>query len=427
MTWTNNLLIASFHGIEFDIVSIDDNAPRALARHSYPYQDGADVEDMGRDARRISVQAIFFGEDYEVRLQAFIKALEKRGSDVLVHPVFGKIAHVQVVEYHVHHDGENRDQCTISIEFEESVPAQPFFSRQLASQKADAIDTAATSTVAASAGVLVGQFNMLTALADTGALNALARLNALRGQAVMLLTNLNAEVRGIVSSIADPIRSAIGFVADVTALTQSLIDIVPNDLGFLQNYAQSVFGRVDRLLSPSIVSATSIAASGSGGSVVSATTYPVSTAQLTADTQVLITHIAVQRAVIKSQVVGLVLASESIEPTLTPQQVESLVTVVRAAISDAIAAARVRYGIDDCRRITEPLKTLALTVQESGRAVILARSPLIARVIDAPAPLRLLAHRWYGDHTRSLELLRLNNLRMPNALNTGDVLNVYSK
>jgi prophage DNA circulation protein len=262
-------------------------------------------------------------------------------------------------------------------------------------------------------------------LADSGALNGLARLNALRGQAITFLTGLNAEVRGIVSSISDPIRNALGFVADVTALTQSLIDVVPTELGFLQNYAQSTFGRVDRLLASS--SLTASPSSASGASPATTTAYPVSTVQLAADTQVLTVHIATQRAVIKSQVASLVLASESIEPTLTPQQVESLVNAARASVTDAITLARVRYTIDDCRRITEPLKSLALAVQEAGRAVILARPPLVSRVVDAPAPLRLLAHRWYGDHTRSMELLRLNNLRLPNAINTGDVLNVYTQ
>ncbi|WP_295756004.1 DNA circularization N-terminal domain-containing protein [Undibacterium sp.] len=421
MTWANNLLTASFRDIEFDTISTDDAAPRALARHSYPYQDGEDIEDMGRNARKFSVQAIFFGDDYQDRLKEFTDVLDERGSGVLVHPIFGNIDRAQVVEYRVKHEADSVDSCTVSIEFEESTTSQPFFSRQLSSQKADAVDSAADDAANASAGVMTSEVNDLQEQADTGALSALARVNALRGQAVAFLTNINAEVRGIVASISDPIRGVISFVADITSLTQSLIDIVPNELEFLQNYAQSVFGRADRLLSPSsVVLASSSAA-------VATSTYPVPTAQLLADTQILTTHIAVQRAVIKSQVISLVLASESIEPTLTPKQIETLVTTARAAINDAIIAARVRYGVDNCRRITEPLKTLALAVQESGRAVILARPPLVTRTLDAPAPLRVLAHRWYGDHTRSVELIRLNNLRLPNALNAGDVINVYTK
>lgn len=378
---------------------------------------------MGRNARKFSVQATFFGADYESRLQTFITALDQRGSAILVHPVFGNIDKAQVADYRIHHEADNRDSCNISIEFEESVPAQAFFSRQLASQKADAIDSAATAAGTASAAVLTKQFGSVAALADNGSLSALSRVNALRGQATALLTNLNAEVHGIVSSTADPIRGAIGFVADLTALSQSLIDAVPNTLEFLQNYAKTTFERADRLLSPAAVTLPGVTAP----SVTPAVAYPVSSAQLAADAQVLTTHIAVQRAVVKAQVVSLVLASESSAPTLTPQQLESLVNTARAAINDAMATARSRYGADVSRIITEPLKTLALSVQESSRAVILARPPLLARTISTPAPLRLLAHYWYGDHTRSLEIVRLNNLRLPNALNVGDVLNVYSK
>jgi prophage DNA circulation protein len=423
MTWANNLLEASFRGVVFDVISIDDAAPRALAHHSYPYQDGEDIEDMGLNARKFSVQAIFFGDDYQDLLKAFTDVLDQRGSGVLVHPVFGNIERVQTAEYRLKHEADSVDSCTVSIEFEVSTTSQPFFSHQLASQKADAIDDAALLTDTASAGIVVKQFNALAAVADSGALSGLARVGLLQGQALALLSNLNAEVRGIVSSGSDPIRNVLGFISDVTALTQSLIDIVPTNLEFLQNYAQSSLGRADRLLSPSAVM---LPVSASSAPTV-ATSYPVSSAQLAADTQILTTHIAVQRAVVKSQTVGLVLASEAIEPTLTPQQIETLVTTARAAINDAIVAARVRYGVDNCRRITEPLKTLALAVQESGRAVILARPPLVTRTLDAPAPLRVLAHRWYGDHTRSVELIRLNNLRLPNALNAGDVINVYTK
>ena len=227
MTWENNLLTAAFRDVEFVMVSIDDAATRALARHSYPYKDGADVEDMGRDARRFSVHAIFFGDDYESRLQIFIDALDVRGAGPLVHPVFGNIEKVQVADYRIHHDSDNPDACTITIEFEESIPAQPFFSRQLASQKADAIDSAAAAVEIAGIEVLIVQFDGLAMLAGTGALDALARLGALQGQAVAFLTNLNAEVRGIVASITDPIRGVIAFAADVKAFTQSLIDILP--------------------------------------------------------------------------------------------------------------------------------------------------------------------------------------------------------
>lgn len=418
MTWANNLLTASFRGVPFDVQSVDGEADRALARHAYPYKDGNDIEDMGRRSRRFSFKAIFYGDDYEIRLQKFLAALDERGPGVLVHPVYGNIEKAQVCGYKDRHQAEDVDACIVAVEFEESIPSQPFFSRQLSGQKADAVGAAALAASAASGKVLADKFASLVGLGDTGALSALARINALRSQAVGFLTNLKAQVGGVISSISNPIRAAIGFVADVTALTQSIIDAVPNELEYLQNYAQSTLNKVDSLLSDPFAA---------WKASTSAPTYPVSTLQLKADSQILETHILTERAAVKSQVVGLVLASEADEPTMTPQQIESLTNNARESINDAIAAARARYGVEESRAITEPLKTLALTVQEAGRAVILARPPLVVRKVEAPVPLRLLAHHWYGDHTRSLELQRLNNLRLPNAINAGDSLNAYSK
>jgi prophage DNA circulation protein len=79
------------------------------------------------------------------------------------------------------------------------------------------------------------------------------------------------------------------------------------------------------------------------------------------------------------------------------------------------------------RAITEPLKDLALVLQKAALAIIERRPPLIFRTLDGAGNLRLIAHLWYGDHSRAPELARLNNLRLPNALNKGDVLRGYAK
>lgn len=490
MTWADNLLPASFRTIEFDILSTEDEARRALARHSYPYTDGADVEDMGLEERKLSVKAIFYGDDYEERLQAFLSALDERGAGDLVHPVFGAMDSMQVNTYRVSHDEDRPDQCMVSIEFEQSVTEAPFFARALASQAADSIDDAADDVEDASAAALSAECGKVNGLSVAGAMDALSRVSAMRAQAVTFLLTLNSQVRGVLTSITDPIANVLGFISDVTALTQALIDEVPKQLEYLQNLANGTRNAVDRLLpvsstssisSPSSLSAVGSYASSGVPSVANAafsridqllatsslqpvvasqnnapgsysawvaaaaagtnaagipaaapaipasSVYPVSAAQSLADTQVLLVHIAVIRAVVKARVAAMVMASEAVTPLATPHQLEQLVAVVRADINDAIAQTRVRYGVEQARAITEPLKSLALTVQESGRATINARPPLIIRSVDSPAPLRLLAHLWYGSHTRALELQRLNKLRRPNAINAGDKINAYAK
>ncbi len=484
MTWADNLLPASFRAIEFDILSTEDEARRALARHSYPYTDGADVEDMGLEERKLSVKAIFYGDDYEARLRAFLAALDERGAGDLVHPVFGAMDRMQVNTYRVSHDEDRPDQCMVGIEFEQSVTAAPFFTRALASQAADSIDDAADAVADASAAALSAECGKVNGLSVAGAMDALSRVSAMRQQAVTFLLTLNSEVHGVLTSVTDPIANVLGFISDVTALTQALVDDVPKQLEYLRNLAKGTRNAVDRLLPvdstssvsalasstanciPSVANAAfsridqllstaslqpvvasqnnapgsysawiAAATAGTGAAGVQGTAislpassiFPVSAAQSLADTQVLLVHIAVTRAVVKARVAAMVMASEAVTPLSTPRQVEQLVTVVRAGINDAIAQTRSRYGVEQARAITEPLKSLALTVQESGRATINARPPMIVRSVDSPAPLRLLAHLWYGSHTRALELQRLNNLRHPNAINAGDKIHAYAK
>ncbi len=479
MTWANNLLPASFRDIEFDILSTEDEARHALARHAYPYKDGADVEDMGLEERKLSVKAIFYGDDYEQRLQNFLQALDKRGAGDLVHPIFGAMQGMQVNTYRVSHDEDRPDQCLIAIEFEQSVTETPFFVRELASQAADSVDDAADEAHAAADGVLEYETDSLSAMANGGALGAMSRISAMRQQAVAFLLNLNSEVHGVITSLTNPITNVLGFISDVTALTQSLIDEVPKQLEYLRNVANGTrnslnrllpsassgtspsiggtfvtsgipsvagvaFSRIDRLLAttslqpvvasqtnaPSSYVAWAAAQAGAGAStqtIPASSVFPVSAAQSQADTQVLLVHIAVVRAVLKARVAAMVMASEAVLPLSTPRQIEQLVTVVRAGINDAIGQTRVRYGLEQARPITEALKSLALAVQESGRTTINARPPLVVRTVESQAPLRLLAHQWYGSHERAVELQRLNNLRRPNALTIGDKINAYAK
>jgi prophage DNA circulation protein len=475
MTWAENLLPASFRAIEFDILSTEDEARRSLARHSYPYTDGADVEDMGMDPRQISVKAIFYGDDYETRLQEFMAALDQRDAGPLVHPVFGTMDSVQVSRYRIEHDADRPDSCTLSIDFEVSTAGAPFFDRTLASQTADAIDDCADEVEAASESALVDECDEVSELGAGGALDGLSRLSAMRQQAVSFLMNLNSEVHGVLTSITNPIGNVLGFVSDVTALTQSLIDAVPHELEYLQNLSRNTRNAINRLLPSSSGSshnatyasagiaetayaalqridqvlpmpslqpvlangasapanyaawaAAVAAANGNAGNAASPI-YPVSAAQSQADAMVLLTYIATKRAVLKARVASMVMSVEAVYPLTTPRQIEQLVTTVRAGIDDAMALARARYGLEQARSITEPLKTMALAVQESGRAIINARPPLIVRTVDAPTPLRLLAHRWYGDHSRALEIQRLNTLRSPNAITVGDKINAYAK
>ncbi|HID7877459.1 TPA: DNA circularization protein, partial [Pseudomonas aeruginosa] len=92
----------------------------------------------------------------------------------------------------------------------------------------------------------------------------------------------------------------------------------------------------------------------------------------------------------------------------------------------AILLHRRLYGVEEARPIIEGLRNTSALLQARARRVILMAPPLIERTVETPASLRLLAYRWYGDHTRASELLRLNpGLRTPYNIEAGEVLRAY--
>lgn len=119
--WTVPLQQASFKGVNFEVLAVADEFNRDIAEHSYPFMNGADLEDMGLQARQVQLQAIFFGKGYYVELQRFLKMVQSRGADVLVHPVLGRLPNMLLASASLRHDAENVNYATLDLTFRESV------------------------------------------------------------------------------------------------------------------------------------------------------------------------------------------------------------------------------------------------------------------------------------------------------------------
>lgn len=407
MAWINTLQYASFRGVFFDIVKVDDTADRSTAEHSYPYRDGADIEDMGRGARHINVEAVFYGLDYEAALQLFLELLDMPGSGPFVHPVFGNFEHVQVVRYSVHHEADNVDQASVTIEFVESTPSEPFFNRALPSQTANSVaQHGALATAAAT--------EAHSSLVDRArAANPLATLNALRTAMTGPLLAITAQ-SGVVLSGLDVLAYPRAWGNDISALVSGLLDIRDFGAKLTADWA-SIQSDLNAF---SIFSTPAKAAPAPVSAGITPTEQQVIAA--TAAT------IQVNTAVGLANAASYMLISESATPTLSPGAIEAVANTARTAIEVAIEQLRAIYGIDQSRPVTEPLKDQALAIQEAARQIIEARPPLIWRTVDTPGNFALLAHLWYGDHTRSAELYRLNGARSP-FVKSGDRIHAYAK
>lgn len=408
MAWADTLLEASFRGIEFDIVCTDDSADRATAEHAYPYLDGADVEDLGRGARKISMQAVFFGDDYEQQLKGFLQALDTAGEGDLVHPVFGVIF-AQLTSYRIHHEADNVDQATVALEFTESTPGNPFFDRSLPSQKADAISQHGSMASAAAISELASVVERLRAA------NPLAALDNLRQSMTGPLLAAMSQVQGVLTSGLDVLSYPRAWGNDVSALVGGILDARDFGTSLMADWSsiKSNLTLFDVFSAPPV----------SAPAQVSTSRTPTEAQAVAAAAVTVKVNVATGTA----EAAGLVLAAEAATPTLSPGEIEAIANAARSTVESAIADCRAIYPLETARAIAEPLKTQALAIQEAAAAIIEARPPLAVRTMEAPGNLRLIAHRLYGDHTRAPELFRLNNLRHSNFIQAGDKLNAYAR
>lgn len=404
MAWSESMLEASFRGIVFDCLVTDDSFDKALAEHSFPFVPGAEIEDMGRGPRRVSVQGFFYGDDYETALKEFIKALETPGAGEFVHPVFGSWKDAQVARGSIHHEADAIDQAQVSFELVESNAGNPFFAEQTAGQQADWVIIRGQTVRDTSALTLSGMVDTLKAL------NPLSQLTALRQELLAPIFELKAVAGGIVTAGLDAINYPLSWAGDLTSLAGGVMNVGNFSVGTLLADYRNAYTRLTNTLA-------------TGSTAVVIGSRPTEAGAI----QAAQTHVQIERATSLSDAAAAVLASEAQTATLTPVDVETVTNLARTELEAAIVQVRAVYPVETGKPIIESLKDTALALQQTAEAVIVARPPLLTRTVVAPVPLRLQAHLWYGDHTRADELQRLNNLRDPNFLMSHQDLLAYAR
>jgi prophage DNA circulation protein len=89
MSWEEELETASFDGVEFDVQKTTDSLMRRWSEHTYPFKDGADIDDMGREARPTKLTAVFIGQDASERLGKLVLVVDRGETATFQHPLFG--------------------------------------------------------------------------------------------------------------------------------------------------------------------------------------------------------------------------------------------------------------------------------------------------------------------------------------------------
>lgn len=443
MGWKTDLLEASFRGVRFDVEAVRDNGEKSLAVHEYPYRAGAEVEDLGRKARTISITALFWGTDYLSGVADLVEALEQTGPGELIHPVFGSVK-VAIRRWSIPHRADDPDYVAIEFEAVEAGLDNSFFDYKSARGTVEQTQTTLLSGVS-------GVIDEVSAA--VGEKLAVVRDYAQTAQATMQ-TYLTDAI-SIYDTGADFVRSALSYVAYPSAFVSDLLAAQ----AYVISDAQSITNAFSRVAAmsghlPSVgrtgitIKTTSRALGGTTGNYVGGTatgraeavlslprpqtadnspSYPAPTPGAGTVEDMVVAAVTATQTAQLAQAVGEVLEDELDAPTMTPAEIEAIVGDVRERVQASLDWCRAACPSDRVHAVSEKLRAVADAVQTLGSTVLETRPAIVEHVVDAECNTHLLAHKLYGDYTRAAEIVRLNpQLRNPNFIAKGQILHVYA-
>lgn len=400
MAWETELLTASFRGVEFTTKGVDDVLERSIAEHHYAYVNGANIEDLGEKARPMRFHAIFWGDDYEKRLHAFIVVLQQPGSGILVHPIFGART-AMLKTAHIKHSDELRDGVHIELHFVEDLPERPFF----ASSPFWAADASASAAQAAGEQ----HANVME--------QAMQKLS--NGMPVKTLSALNDSFGNQLSSLAKAVQYPL---AQITSLgTNVLANVRPflNDVQSIYQHLGNPLGQAINSAAPTRKIANWLATTNKASTMLDRFSKVADSAanwrSLQAPEQSLIQGVQMaqqaERVIAASSVndwSASMLGQQIDQPSFTPPQISDIASTARTFLKGAADGLAACYPLTAARPIAEGLRESAYQLQIAANAAINAKPPLTIRLTPTAGNMSLIAHALYGDASRAAELRRLN-------------------
>lgn len=441
MSWSETLMDASFRGVPLLVVDESLQWQRALSEHGTPFKDGDSVVDLGRGPRRVPMQLIVYGNNYEIELQNLLLALGQRGPGELIHPIYGSMSVVsQNVD--VKHVADRPDAAMVSLLFVEDTPDLPFFARQFEFVDIGVLEQEDQYRWQDGIFDLFGRVDSLVAEIQSwiggGWVGLIEKALGLPG-IFLRVQQLRSQILGVVFGVASMAKRPSAAFDPLTELfrtpTQirgSISDSTPTTSTALlaRSGVPATIPGADTLTTDAAQVANAFLISARQGVAPDADRLPdgMPDDPVEASAFALVVLVVTELAAAHALAVASVIEDEANMPTLSPLELEGLVNLVRSLVQGAILLQRRLYDVETSRPVIEALRNTAAMIQARARQVILQSPPMVERVVETPASLRLLAHRWYGDHARAIELIRLNpDLNTPHNIPAGKVLRAYAE
>ena len=117
--WRDKYRPGSFRGVKFLTERSDSEGGRRVVTHEFPQRDTPWTEDLGRRAKRWTIDCLLIGQQYMDGRDALEAALELPGAGRLIHPYLGEKT-VRVDFYRLSESTEEGGMARFSIDFVEA-------------------------------------------------------------------------------------------------------------------------------------------------------------------------------------------------------------------------------------------------------------------------------------------------------------------
>ena len=415
MGWKDDLQDASFRGVQFECTSTNESGSKSLAVKQPPYSNKASVEDMGNNPLKISIEAIFSGENYKIEMDALWAALVATGSGELIHPVHG-VMQVYAESYQIGHVAEEVDACKISIEFLQAEDKERPLFIPIAVPVSIPLYSIPDSPVTALQSVLkkLQQFNPN---------KFFSFVNKIR-DGISAARQFLGTVKGAIENVLSP-DWIVGLIDDATRLAT-----FDTNISAISKW-RDVFKRVQRF-------EKLFQNDDDTPKVMQQTWRAVQVATAVAVTQQVVA--TVRKEMAENKTVSFTPVELAVIRQANRKLIQQAINSERALIAAATAAQNNNAGItvEDDAPASELIfiamtqiqvyKQLADQIHLQIQELIEVRPPITTTKVLVPCTLHWLAHALYGDMDRADEIRRLNpDLENPAILRTGMELTVYAR
>ena len=423
-TWRDDLLPASFRGINFLIEQAAVPVGRKGQLHEYPQRDEPFFESLGKQSQVHKVSAFVIGDDCFERRDKLLEALEKQGPGELVHPWLGRMQ-VDVGECDLSHSRPEGGMARLELTFYPSKPRK--FPTGTANTQQQVVKSSETLLQSA-----LRRYKAAMALVDKARINMIGLRNGLSNVYAIiqrqftpflgLFTNLSGFIQSLVNSPSALSALFSSYFSDFS--TSGLFRTgVSRSSNSSSSSGQGASG-TGAVTAPSYRSSVAVASQHAEAVTSINTVPPAGGADTTAAAQAVADLVQdallVQVALIISEMpVATQPVTVESTPSIDHQAVQPVerpevpvaddVIELRDALSEAIWEASLKADPEHY----QALNTLRQALVKHLTAVAASGVRLVDITPAETLPALVLAYRRFGDATRAGEVVQRNRIQHP--------------